>query len=129
MGQVWSLGRLVFFLWRSLAEGERGAAWPCCEGRRAGVQGPCLSVETVRGMVLLWLMAQERERHKPTRSKTKSEDAGQLLLLDRPFLFKPEAAHVSVARVIVRSSWSPLKSFQVAAQNLGPGKLCIETRG
>ena len=31
---------------------ERGAAWPCCEGRRAGVQRPFLSVEDVHGMLL-----------------------------------------------------------------------------
>ena len=94
VGQVWSLGRSAFFLWRSPAGDERGADQPCCEGRRAGAQGPCPSVKTLYGVLLLWLMVQEGAGHYPEPPEMKSGYAGWLLLLERPFRLKLATAQV-----------------------------------
>ena len=71
------------------------------------MQGPCLSVDTVNGVLLLWLMAQEGACRNSTRPKAMDKCSLQLLLLDRPFLPKLAAALVPVAEVFVEGFWSP----------------------
>ena len=66
-------------------------------GAELGVPGPCLSMETVHGMFLLWLMTQESAGNYLARPKAKSEYAGQLLLLDRSFLLKLAAAPATMS--------------------------------
>ena len=51
-------------------------------GAKLGHKALFPSVETIHGMLFLWLMAQEGAGHYPMRPMTKSKYAWQLLLLD-----------------------------------------------
>ena len=57
--------------------------------------------------VSVMVIAQKGAGHYSTRPMEKSEYAGQLLLLDKPFLLKLAAAQVVAAVVFVEGSWSP----------------------